>query len=213
MKKSKEEKKDKNEATDKLDKKTAKRVEEMEQKIDELTKEKQDLFDKFQRLQADYANHVKRTPRQIADSVAYEKRAILLSLLPSLDNFAHALANAPSAQDHPAVEGVVKGVELILRHLLDALKAHGVQRVEALGKPFDPSVHEAVMQRCEEGKPDGIVLEEYQAGYLLNGQTLRPAKVIVNKVPVETPPAPIPETPPAQRMNSEQEPEQTSDGE
>ena len=97
MKKSKEEKKDRLEATDKLDKKTARIIEELEQKIEELTKEKQELLDRFQRLQADYANHVKRTPKQIADSVAYEKRAILLSLLPSLDNFAHALASARSA--------------------------------------------------------------------------------------------------------------------
>ncbi|MBN1125129.1 MAG: nucleotide exchange factor GrpE [Sedimentisphaerales bacterium] len=213
MKKSKEEKKDKQEAMNKLDKKAARIVEELEQKIDELSSEKQELLDKYQRLQADYANHVKRTPKQIADSVAYEKRVILLSLLPSLDNFAHALTSARSAKENQSAEGIVKGVELILQHLLDALKVHGVQQVESLGKPFDPSVHEAVMQRYEEGKPDGIVLEEFQAGYLLNGQTLRPAKVIVNKVPVETPEIPTPETTSAQQTNSEQEEEQTNDGE
>jgi len=168
------------------DKGLAKEIAELRHHIEQLESEKQNLFEKFQRLSADYANFQKRTPRQIADSVAYEKKAIIRSLLPSLDNFAHALASAENA-DGESLEGVIKGVQLVFDHMLDAFKAHGVERIVALGEEFDPSLHEAVMQRTEADKPDNIVLEEYQNGYTLNGQVIRPAKVIVNKLTAAQP--------------------------
>ena len=156
------------------------KIAELEEQLEAVTAEKQDMFEKFQRVSADYINYQKRTPRQIADSVAYEKKAVIRSILPTLDNLVHAIT---SAREHNADESVVKGIELVHDHMLDALKAHGVKRIVALGEQFDPGVHEAVMQRSEEGKPDNSVLEEYQNGYMLNDQVIRPAKVIVNKLP------------------------------
>lgn len=166
---------------------TSNEIEKLQQQIEELSKEKNDLFEKLQRVSADYANHQKRTPKQIADSVAYEKKAIIRSLLPGLDNFAHALAGAKTAEGKKALQGVIEGMRLVFDHMLDALKSNGVERVEAVGKEFDPSIHEAVMQRSEVDKPDNIVLEEYQNGYTLNGQVIRPSKVIVNKLPAKEP--------------------------
>ena len=157
-----------------------KKIAELEEQLKAITAEKQDLFEKFQRVSADYINYQKRTPRQIADSVAYEKKAVIRSILPTLDNLVHAIT---SAREHNADESVVKGIELVHDHMLDALKAHGVKRIVALGEQFDPVVHEAVMQRSEEDKPDNCVLEEYQNGYMLNDQVICPAKVIVNKLP------------------------------
>lgn len=157
-----------------------KKIAELEEQLKTITDEKQDLFEKFQRVSADYINYQKRTPRQIADSVAYEKKAIIRSILPTLDNLVHAIAGA---REHNADESVVKGIEMVHDHMLDALKAHGVKRIVALGEQFDPVVHEAVMQRSEEDKPDNYVLEEYQNGYMLNDRVIRPAKVIVNKLP------------------------------
>ncbi len=165
------------------DQKAAKTAGELEKELIQLEADRQLLFEKFQRLSADYINFQKRAPRRIAESVAYEKMAIIRSLLPSLDNFSHALASAEDARDSEGgLEGVVKGVEMVFQHLLDAIKSHGVEKVESVGKPFDPSVHEAVMQRAEPDKADGVVLEEFQAGFTLNGQVVRPAKVIVNKL-------------------------------
>lgn len=155
-------------------------IEKLEAKMDELVREKDELNGKFQRISADYANYQKRAPRQIADSVQYEKRSIFRSLLPSLDTFEHALASGNSAQDS---EQILKGVRMIFEHMLDALKAHGITQISAAGEPFDPSRHEAMMQRNETDKPDGVVLEEFQKGYMLNEEVLRPAKVIVNKNP------------------------------
>ncbi len=157
-----------------------KKIAELEEQLKAITAEKQDMFEKFQRVSADYINYQKRTPRQIADSVAYEKKAVIRSVLPTLDNLVCAIT---SAREHNADESVVKGIELVHDHMLDALKSHGVKRMVALGEQFDPALHEAVMQRSEEDKPDNCVLEEYQNGYMLNDQVIRPAKVIVNKLP------------------------------
>jgi len=159
-----------------------KEIKKLQHQIEALSKEKEELFEKLQRVSADYANYQKRAPKQIADSVAYEKKAIIRSLLPSLDNFAHALASAQSAE---AVDGVVKGVQMVFDHILDALKAHGLEQIEAVGHQFDPTVHEAVQLRAEADKPDNVVLEDFQTGYKLNGQVVRPSKVIVNKLPPE----------------------------
>lgn len=163
------------------------KIEELEEQLRTLTAEKQEVFEQLQRVSADYANFQKRAPRQIADSVAYEKKAILRSLLPSIDNFDHALSHASSAASGET-DNIIKGIQLVFDHMLDALKAHGVHRIDALGQPFDPNLHEAMMRRSEPDKEDNTVLEVYQAGYMMGDQVLRPSKVIVNKIEEETPP-------------------------
>lgn len=162
-----------------------KKIEELEKQLETLAAEKQDTFEQLQRISADYANFQKRSPKQIADSVAYEKKGIMRSLLPSIDNFEHALSHAASASGEEALDNIIKGIQLVFDHMLDALKAHGVKRIDALGQPFDPNLHEAMMRRSEPDKEDNIVLEVYQAGYLMGEQVLRPSKVIVNKIETE----------------------------
>jgi len=151
------------------------------EQIDQLTKEKEELFEKLQRLSADYANFQKRAPKQIADSVAYQKEAIIKSFLPCMDNLEHALAGAADAE---TVESVTKGIQIVFEHMQEALKSHGLERIDSLGAEFDPAIHEAMMRRVEEDKADNIVLEEFQPGYKLAGRVIRPSKVIVNKLPV-----------------------------
>ena len=164
-----------------------KKVEELENQLHEVTNEKQGLFEQLQRVSADYTNFQKRAPKQIADSVAYEKKAILRSLLPSIDNFEHALSHASTANSEEALDNIIKGIQLVFDHMLDALKTYGVERIDALGQPFDPNLHEAMMRRSEPDKEDDIVLEVYQAGYMMGDQVLRPSKVIVNKIETEQP--------------------------
>lgn len=151
--------------------------------IEKLQTENKELTDKLQRLAADYANYQKRVPRQISETVEYEKRSIIRSLLPSMDNFALALAGVKTAQGPEALQGIIDGIKFIYDHFFDALKVHGVERIVCVGQPFEPGKHEAIMQKADPEKPDNTVLEEFQAGYTLNGQTLRPAKVSVNKLP------------------------------
>ena len=138
----------------------------------------------YQRVSADYANFQKRVPKQIADTICYEKERIIKTLLPALDNFEHTLQNADSA-DNPDV--FVKGIRIIYDQMLDIIKSHGVEQIEAPGEKFDPALHEAMMQKTEPEKEDNTVLEEFQKGYKLNGRVIRPSKVIVNKLTTEQP--------------------------
>lgn len=156
--------------------------EELRRQIEELQKEKNELFGKLQRVSADYINYQKRVSKQTADTIAYEKEKIIKTLLPALDNFEHMLQNAQSAESKDVL---LKGIRIIYDQILDILKSHGVERINALGAKFDPALHEAVSHRAESGKEDNIVLEEFQKGYKLNGRVLRPSRVIINKLPQE----------------------------
>jgi molecular chaperone GrpE len=166
----------------------------LHQDLESLQKEKDELFGKLQRVSADYANFQKRVPKQIADTICYEKERIIKSLLPALDNFEHTLQNAHSAED---AEVFIKGIQIIHDQMLDIFKSHGVEQIKSPGEKFNPAMHEAMMQKAEPEKEDNIVLEEFQKGYTLNGRVIRPSKVIVNKLTTEQPSQPkaIPEEP------------------
>lgn len=155
----------------------------LQQGLESVRKERDELLGRLQRVSADYANYQKRVPKQISDSVAYEKEKILRSLLPILDNLEHTL-KAHSAESSDAV---VRGVEIIYGHMLDILKSHGVEQMQASGEPFDPMRHEAIMTRQEPGKPANVVIEELQKGYTANDRVLRPTRVVVSKTPASQP--------------------------
>jgi molecular chaperone GrpE len=174
----------------KEEKQDRKKLDQMEKELDQLREqirileeEKQKVFEQLQRVSADYTNYQKRTAKQIADSVAYDKKVILRSLLPSLDNFEHAFAGISTVHGEESLQKMIEGIRLIYDHMIDALKSHGVEKIDAMGKPFSPDLHEAMMQREEADKENNTVLEVYQPGYTLGGQVLRPAKVIVNRLP------------------------------
>ena len=159
-------------------------LEELRSKIDNLQKEKNELFAQLQRVSADYDNLQKRTARQIVETIGYEKEKIIKTILPALDNFEHTLQNAHSDEN---VDALLKGIQIIYDQMLDVLKSHNVEQIEALGEVFNPALHEAMMRKAEPEKKENIVLEEFQKGYKLNGRVIRPSKVIVNKLTQEQP--------------------------
>jgi len=163
----------------------------LRQELESIQKERDELFGRLQRVSADYANFQKRVPKQVSDSVAYEKEKILRSLLPILDNMDHLL----KAHSKESTDPLVQGVEIIYGHMLDVLKSHSVEQTHALGEPFDPMRHEAIMVREEPGKPANIVLEEVQKGYMIDGHVLRPTRVVVNKTSASQPSQPQGEEP------------------
>jgi len=165
-----------------------------------VQKEKDELFAKLQRVSADYDNLQKRTARQIVDSIGYEKEKIIKTILPALDNFEHTLQNVHSAEN---ADALLKGIKIIYDQMLDILKSHNVEQINALGEVFNPAMHEAMMQKTEKEKEENIVLEEFQKGYTLNGRVIRPSKVIVNKLTQEQP-AEKNEEPPEQTNNESQ---------
>jgi len=140
------------------------------------------LHEKLLRVSADYANFQKRIHKQISDTIAYEKEKIIKTLLPVLDNFEHTFQNAHSAEN---IDSLLKGIKIIYDQMLDIIKSHGVEQIQSLGEKFDPSLHEAMLQKAEPEQEDNLVLEEFQKGYKLNGRVIRPSRVIVNKLPTE----------------------------
>jgi len=167
-------------------------LQELRQQIEELQQEKDELFAKLQRVSADYDNLQKRTSKQIADTIGYEKEKIIKTLLPALDNFEHTLQNVHSAENFNVL---LKGIQIIYDQMLDILKLHNVELIKALGEPFEPALHEAMMQKTDPEQQENIVLEEFQKGYKLNGRVIRPSKVIVNKLTTKQPTKQKPESP------------------
>lgn len=153
--------------------------ERIQQELDNIRKEKDDIFGRLQRVYADYANFQKRVPKNIADTVAYEKERFIRSFLPILDNFDRTLREARGAQN---VEAVIKGVEIIRDQMLGVLKSYEVEPIQSLGEKFDPARHEAMLRRSEPDQENDIVLEEFQKGYTLNGKVIRPSRVAINKI-------------------------------
>jgi molecular chaperone GrpE len=173
----------------------------LSEQIEKLTAEKEDVFAQLQRVSADYMNYQKRSAKQISESVTYEKEWVIKSLLPVLDNFEHSLCGAEKLED---AESLRKAVKMIYDQFLAVLKNHGIEQITSVGQKFDPVCHEAMMNRTEPNKEDLAILEEFQKGYRLGEKVLRPARVIVNKLPAPTP-TPLPEqNPPPQSVPDSQ---------
>jgi molecular chaperone GrpE len=171
-------------------------IRDLRRELDSVREEKDKLFDRLQRVYADYANFQKRVPKNIADSVAYEKERFIRLFLPVLDNLEHTLkAHAAESKDP-----LVRGVEITYGQMLDILKSQGITQIQAAGEKFDPERHQAMLRRSEPDKEDDAILEEVQKGYTMNGRVLRPSRVVVNKLSApagaEAPSAPAPEESP-----------------
>ncbi len=126
-----------------------------------------------QRLQADMENYRKRQARRADDAIAAEQERLLQLILPVADNLARALDH-----DERNEEPLRQGVELIHRELMRLLETEGVTRLETVGQPFDPTLHEAVATLPVDTAPDTIV-KEIEPGYKLGEKLLRPARVVV----------------------------------
>jgi molecular chaperone GrpE len=132
--------------------------------------------DRALRAAAELDNVRKRTQRELADGLRFANESLVRELLPALDNLERALA--ATRDDGGPVAGLREGVSLTHGQLLGVLRKFGVTPVEAVGKPFDPNVHEAV-QRVESDLPENTVVAELSRGYFLNGRLVRPAMVTV----------------------------------
>ena len=129
------------------------------------------------RLQADFENLRKRIEREQEEFRAVATIRLVTELLPVLDNFDRAIASETLEGENAAFRA---GVELIHRQLAEALKKEGLRPVDALGKPFDPAIHEAVATAPASGLPENTVIDEIQRGYFLRERLLRPALVRVS---------------------------------
>ena len=99
-------------------------------------------------------------------------------LLPVLDAFQLALKNPGESQE---AQNVIKGVEMLYRQIMQVLEQAGMSKIEAVGQPFDPKLHEAIMQVDDDSVPEDTVVEELRAGYVLNERVIRPSMVKVSR--------------------------------
>jgi molecular chaperone GrpE len=129
-----------------------------------------------QRTQADFENYRKRVGREAAEAEARGRGTLARSLLPVLDNLERALAAAEPIDRDTAPNHLAHGVKLVYEELAGVLRSAGVESYSPDGEAFDPDWHEAMMTRPGE---EGQVLEVLEKGYRLNGQVLRPARVVV----------------------------------
>jgi len=137
------------------------------------------LQDRLVRLQAEFENYKKRMAREKAEFLKFATEGLLLEFLPILDNLERAIASART--ETSGREAVVEGVDMIARLFRATLEKAGVKPMDAVGKPFDPSLHQAVAQVESPGGPDHVVLEEVQKGFLLEGRVLRAAMVKISR--------------------------------
>jgi molecular chaperone GrpE len=139
--------------------------------------EAQEYLDHLRRLQAEFDNYRKRTAKEQAQTIELAAMPVIRRLLEVIDDFELALM---AAEQQPDFERFRKGVELVFAKFADTLKSEGLERIEAEGRPFDPELHEALMQTGEgEGEP--VVADVLRPGYTLKGRVLRPAGVRVER--------------------------------
>lgn len=148
-------------------------------KIKEEAEKSKEYWDRILRMQADFENRCKRIEKEKQDFMRLANEGIILELLNILDDLDRAINLAESK--HEDFAAFLKGVEMILAHLYELLKEHGVKPIDAKGKVFDPNFHEALMQVEDNTLPELTVVEELQKGYLLNDRVIRTAKVKVSK--------------------------------
>jgi molecular chaperone GrpE len=129
----------------------------------------------WQRTEADFENYRKRVEQEKSETVKFANSALILNILPVLDDLERAFKSLPEKLAHLSW---TEGIRLIHRKLEATLEAQGVCAINAIGEAFDPAVHEAVAQGAGE---EGKVIDEAQKGYTLHGRVIRPAYVVVGK--------------------------------
>jgi molecular chaperone GrpE len=149
----------------------------LQRRLTEAEQQRDEYLALAQQTRAEFENYQKRAAREREAERPYWTRGLAADLLPVIDNLERAIAAARKSGD----EGpLAQGVAATLTILLDALKRHGVSRIDAAGLPFDPTEHEAVMQQpAGEGQEAGTVVNVLEHGYRIHERVLRPARVVV----------------------------------
>ena len=163
-------------ADSKMDEKAKASEEDLKVKLQEMEKKSSENYDKYVRAVAELDNYKKRAVREKADAIRYGNENLLRDILPLVDNMDRAMEHACNSEDFNAFR---EGLKMLQQQLLSCLQKHGVEQIEAVGKDFDPHVHEAMLQVESKEHDESKVVGEFERGYLLNGRLLSPSKVSV----------------------------------
>jgi molecular chaperone GrpE len=147
-------------------------------KFDEAEKQAEENHQRYLRAQADLDNFRRRTRLEKEESAKYASIKLLEQLLPVVDNFERALA---ASQTNADFDSLAKGIDMVFRQISQVLEQEGLKPIQAVGEPFNPEFHQAIMQVESEEYEEGIVVEEVQKGYFIKDKVLRPAMVKVSQ--------------------------------
>jgi len=143
--------------------------------VAKVQRERDEYLDLAKRAQADFENYRKRAAREAVAAGQRAKSGLVRELLPVVDNLERALRSAQEGEQHLA-----EGVRLVHSELIAVLERNGVEQFDPTGESFDPTFHEALSTRSEDGSDPGLVLDVVEKGYRANGTVLRPARVVVS---------------------------------
>ncbi len=159
---------------DTLDDLTKEEILELKKKAEE----RDTYLDQLLRAKAEFMNYQKRMVKESESTSQFAIQSLILDFLPELDNFDRALKLADDSKD---IDKFVEGIKLIEEQLFKVLGKYGVEPIETVGKPFDPNLHEAVMEEENNEMPHHTIIDEFQRGFLLKERVIRPAKGRVSK--------------------------------
>jgi molecular chaperone GrpE len=153
-------------------------VKSLEAKLETVTKEGQENYDRLLRVSAEFENYKKRSVRELSDVQKFANQSLVKDLLPIIDNLELALKSATESANN-ADGCLLDGVELTRKEILKVFEKNNIEQIEAIGKPFDPNFHEAVMREESDDCEENTVINELQKGYLMHDRLIRPAMVVV----------------------------------
>jgi molecular chaperone GrpE len=153
--------------------------EELKKELDELQDELDELNDQYLRALADFDNYKKRVEKERAKNRDLGRQEVIVRILDVLDNFERAFDATDDEDDDP----VTSGFRAIYQELLEVLEGFGVAPFDAIGEIFDPIFHDAISTHPTSDHPSNTIMREFQRGYLIGKDVLRPAKVEVAREP------------------------------
>ena len=153
-------------------------LEKANERIAELEQLLAESENKTYRVLADFENYKRRVKLDQEVAEKYRAQSLVSNLLSALDNFERAMK---VDVDDDKTKSLLQGMDMVYRGLIDALKSEGVELIEAVGKQFDPQIHQAVMQVEDAEFESNTIIEEFQKGYKLKDRVIRPSMVKVNQ--------------------------------
>jgi len=148
----------------------------------QVQRQRDEYFDQLQRTRAEFLNYQKRSKAQADSDRVYAVGSLAGDLLDGIDN----LERAAEALRATAPAGIPEGLAMVHKQILAILAKHGVEPIDALGKPFDPNEHDALVQQPDAHHPEGTVVAEMSKGYRIRDRVLRPSKVAVSVKPSQS---------------------------
>ncbi len=152
----------------------------VEEQLQAALAERDQFKDKWTRALADHENYRRRMMREMDEERRYAALPLLKTLLPAFDGLDRAVAAASQSKN---ADELINGVQLTIKQLEAALNGFGAKTIPALGRPFDPNLHEAISQAPSAEHPPMTVLHDVERGYMLHDRVVRPSKVVVTISP------------------------------